>query len=162
MIRLALSAAGPWAADVVTDRYRLESETRTRGRTGLRTAPTDRMSAFPRFVPLVLVPYSKYQFACARRQSRWIPPASVNGDCPSGTRAPVHSAHSNRPGPSVKPADIQLDFRISPRAAELRRQCAIPGAIEPPPRARPNGALVRTRHRRRPGPCGARPCLFEG
>src|SRR6185437_16427629 len=34
-------------ADVVTDRDRLESETRTKGRTGLRTAPTDRNVGIP-------------------------------------------------------------------------------------------------------------------
>ena len=48
-------------------------------------------------------------------KSRWISPASVNGDCPQAGRVlPCTLRTRTARGPSVRPADIQFDFRISP------------------------------------------------
>jgi hypothetical protein len=68
--------------DVVTDRDPLESETRARGRTGLRTARADRNVAFPRFVPLV--PRSRFVVpACVRTE---IIAGGFSGICETGGR----------------------------------------------------------------------------
>src|SRR5690242_10012360 len=129
MIRSALSAAGPgwqtWSRTATGYNQKQEQEDRT----GLQTAPPDRNVGIPqvrsvRRCFLVEVP------VCVTHadESRRIPhileqEAALKRNACSRALCALEPA-----GPAHRASKTQLDFRISPRAGELRQQCAIPDA----------------------------------